>query len=275
MIPRDFITAWRAHAPWVQDFQVEQDLIISRALVMLYSHPLLAKGLAFRGGTALYKLHLKPAARYSEDIDLVQVDARPAGPMMAAVREVFDPWLGKPQWKQGEGGITFLYRFASEDTPPVRLRLKIEINSREHFTVYGLVKSVFDVDSRWFSGSADVVTYELDELLATKLRALFQRKKGRDLFDLALALEAGKADPRRVIAAFSAYMEHGGHQVTRALFEQNLAGKLGDRQFAADIGPLLAAGHTWDIARAAQAVSSRLIRHLPGDPWKGTEKPSS
>ena len=80
MIPRDYITEWRAHAPWVQDIQVEQDLIICRALVSIFSHPLLAKGLAFRGGTALYKLYLKPAARYSEDIDLVQITAEPQGP---------------------------------------------------------------------------------------------------------------------------------------------------------------------------------------------------
>jgi len=41
MIPRDYITEWRTEAPWVQDFQVEQDLVISRALVEIFSHPLL------------------------------------------------------------------------------------------------------------------------------------------------------------------------------------------------------------------------------------------
>ena len=71
LIPRDYITEWRARAPWVQDSQVEQDLVISRALVEIFSHPVLADGLAFRGGTALYKLYLMPPARYSEDIDLV------------------------------------------------------------------------------------------------------------------------------------------------------------------------------------------------------------
>ena len=65
------MTAWRANAPWVEDAQVEQDLVISRALVEMFSHSLLARSLAFRGGTALYKLYLTPAARYSEDIDLV------------------------------------------------------------------------------------------------------------------------------------------------------------------------------------------------------------
>ena len=94
MIPRDYITEWRARAPWIEDFQVEQDLVISRAMVEIFSEPSLAEALAFRGGTALYKLYLTPPARYSEDIDLVQVAAGPAGPMMDAVRSVLDPWLG-------------------------------------------------------------------------------------------------------------------------------------------------------------------------------------
>src|ERR1700751_5646065 len=106
MIPRDYITEWRVHAPWVQDIQVEQDLFVCRALVAIFSDPLLQRALAFRGGTALYKLHLKPAARYSEDIDLVQTRAEPAGPTIDALREVLDPWLGKPQRKQGAGRVT-------------------------------------------------------------------------------------------------------------------------------------------------------------------------
>ena len=71
MIPKDFLTAWRHHAPWVLDAQIEQDLIISRALVEIFSQAELKETLAFRGGTALYKLYLIPPARYSEDLDLV------------------------------------------------------------------------------------------------------------------------------------------------------------------------------------------------------------
>ncbi|MFA1622174.1 nucleotidyl transferase AbiEii/AbiGii toxin family protein [Rhizobium mongolense] len=130
MIPRDYITEWRAHAPWVQDIQIEQDLVISRALVEIFSHPVLSEALAFRGGTALYKLYVKPAAWHSEDIDLVQMRAEPAGPAMDALRSVLDPWLGAPRWKQTEGRVTFVYRFASEDAPPIPMRLKVEINSR-------------------------------------------------------------------------------------------------------------------------------------------------
>lgn len=269
MIPLDYITEWRSEAPWIRNDQVEQDLVISRALVEIFSTPLLRDALAFRGGTALYKLHLKPAARYSEDIDLVQTKAEAAGPMMHALREILDPWLGVPKWKQTEGRVTFVYRFDSEDVPPRPLRVKVEINTREHFSVYGLRKVPFTVNSRWFEGACEVNTYELDELLGTKLRALYQRKAGRDLFDLAVALTDGRADPARIVTVFLRYMDHGGHKITRALFEQNLAEKMHDPEFLADISPLLSADYEWDPEAEAPLISSRLIERLPGDPWKG------
>ena len=71
MIPEYSLTEWRQEVPWVRDYQVEQDLMISRALVSLYENPKIKDHLVFRGGTALHKLYIKPAARYSEDIDLV------------------------------------------------------------------------------------------------------------------------------------------------------------------------------------------------------------
>lgn len=263
MIPRDYITEWRGQAPWVQDFQVEQDLVISRALVNIFTHPVLKDALAFRGGTALYKLHIKPAARYSEDIDLVQVASEPAGNVMDALHDMLDPWLGKPRYKQSEGRVTFSYRFGSEDSPPVPLKLKVEINTREHFTVFGLHQTPFAVGSRWFEGRCNIPSYRLDELLGTKLRALYQRRKGRDLFDLALGLNRPDTDATRIVEAFTAYMEHGGHHVTRKQFEENIAAKLENRTFAADIGPLLAEGYEWDLARMAHVVSDKLIALLP------------
>lgn len=263
MIPHDDITAWRAHAPWVDDAQVEQDLVISRALVAIFSEPHLAKTLAFRGGTALYKLYLTPAARYSEDIDLVQVSGEQAGETLDALRAMLDPWLGTPRWKQTQGGITFTYRFASEDTPSVPLRLKVEINTREHFAVFGYARVPFAVASRWFDGTVDVVTFDLDELLGTKLRALYQRKKGRDLFDLALALDDPRTSAERVVESFSAYMTHGGHRLRRADLEANLQAKMADPGFTADLGPLLAGGRSWDPGRAMERVLEDLVARLP------------
>jgi predicted nucleotidyltransferase component of viral defense system len=77
MIPVAQITQWRTTAPWADDMQVEQDLILSRIIVEIFSDPFLKKELAFRGGTALHKLFFSPAARYSEDIDLVRTSKGP------------------------------------------------------------------------------------------------------------------------------------------------------------------------------------------------------
>lgn len=68
MINRTAIQQWSNHAPWIDNAQIEQDLIICRALVSIFSDEFLASQLAFRGGTALHKLYLSPQPRYSEDI---------------------------------------------------------------------------------------------------------------------------------------------------------------------------------------------------------------
>ena len=272
MIPRDYVTAWRATAPWVEDAQVEQDLVISRALVEMFSHPLLARSLAFRGGTALYKLYLTPAARYSEDIDLVQMEAGPAGSVMDAIQATLNPWLGKPRWKQTRGRVTFRYGFESGGAAPLKMRLKVEINTREHVAVLGHTTRSFSVQSRWFEGTASIPTFELDELLATKLRALYQRKKGRDLFDLSAALGDGRSDPQRIVQTFRSYMDAEGYPITRAMFEQNLDGKLRDSDFGSEMSGLLAVGRVWDLTAAARVVAESLLSRLPGQPWQGRKR---
>lgn len=65
MIPLAYITEWQEVAPWRDPIMVEQDLLISRVLLDLFRRDELRQQLAFRGGTALYKLCLVPAARYS------------------------------------------------------------------------------------------------------------------------------------------------------------------------------------------------------------------
>ncbi len=271
MIPRAHLTAWRAHAPWSTDAQVEQDLIISRAIVEVFSDALLSGRLAFRGGTALHKLYLTPPARYSEDIDLVQVEGGPIGDLMTALRQRLDPWLGAPRRKQSEGRMTMIYRFVSEIPPLTPLRLKVEVNTREHFSVCGYVRQPFAVDSPWFHGSAKLLTYELEELLATKLRALYQRSKGRDLYDLAAAVERlPRLDLAKVLECFSRYLEQEGHRVSRAEFEANMTEKMQDTGFHGDVEPLLATVAAYDPIAAYRGVHAALIARLPGQPWKGT-----
>lgn len=269
MIPADFIAEWREQVPWVQESQVEQDLVISRALTEIFAHDDLARALAFRGGTALFKLYLAPPPRYSEDIDLVQTVAEPIGPTIDRLRHRLDSWLGEPRRSFKKGRVTLLYRFTSEEAPPLPLRLKIEINSREHFSVLGLAHKCFEVRSRWFSATARIPTYTLDELLGTKLRALYQRKKSRDLFDLWWASRQFEVDFDRVARCFVEYLAAEGHNVSRAELEANLAGKLRDPVFLADLQPLLAPGITWDLEAAIEWAFEEITPRLRGNPWKG------
>jgi len=270
MIPQANIIAWRANVPWVDDAQVEQDLVLSRAAVELFADGDLAGKIALRGGTSLHKLFLQSPHRYSEDIDLVQTVAGPIGSIIDAMRANLDHWLGKPKRERSRGTVTVTYRFESE-IPPIRpMRLKIEINTREHFSLLGLKLRRFVVANPWFTGECDITTFESDELLATKLRALYQRRKGRDLFDLWLCIKQGVIEPQRLIDCFVEYMNREGNPLTRAQFEQNLHEKKADLAFLSDIGPLLRPGLSYDAATAIDVVRTSLIDLLPGEPWRGT-----
>ena len=149
------------------------------------------------------------------------------------------------------------------------MRVKLEINTREHFAVHGVVTRPFEVSNPWFSGAAEVPTYTLSELLGTKLRALYQRKKGRDLFDLVLGLDHLEVDPDPLIAAFVEYMAFGGTPITRAQYEANMAAKLKDAAFLDDVRPLLRTGLVHDPHEAWKRVQDALITRLPGEPWRG------
>lgn len=116
MIPRAFITAWRATVPWADDAQVEQDLVLTRAVVEMFTHPVVAEKLVLRGGTAFYKLYFSRPARYSEDIDVVQSVAHPIGEVLDSIRECLDPWLGKPRRELARDNVSLTY--PSSPKPP-------------------------------------------------------------------------------------------------------------------------------------------------------------
>ena len=148
------------------------------------------------------------------------------------------------------------------------MRLKIEINTREHGSVDALLSRELRVVNPWFTGSVDVVTYADEELLATKLRALYQRKKGRDLFDLWQALAALDVDDEGLVRVFGEYLKRDGLRVTRAQFERNLAQKQLMPEFHGDVLPLLSVGMVYEPAEAFSLVRRRLVERLPGKPWR-------
>lgn len=262
MIPRSHVLEWSKTVPWQEPRQVEQDLIITKALLKLYAHPHLCVSLAFRGGTALNKLFFNPPTRYSEDIDLVQTTAEPIGVTLDAIREVLDTWLGEPRRSFSGGRVTLVYRVVSDEGFP--LKLKVEINSREHFSVLGFHDYPLSCSSSWEAGTVMIRTFKIEELLGTKMRALYQRRKGRDLYDLYVALRTiPKIDPQLILRCFGEYVAFEGKRISKTLFLENMAFKLLNKEFREDIIPLLPRQkEPFEAEIAYQYVRENLLDYL-------------
>lgn len=258
MIPAAAITAWSAFAPWATLAQIEQDLILSRLIVEIAQDPTLGQQLAMRGGTCLHKLFSKPALRYSEDLDYVQVVTEPSGPMFDALRALADRLgLQVVRTESSDQMIRVRYRTPATDGSTM-IRIKVEVNTREKvpFREHRLVP--FEVQSAWFTGSASVRTFALEELLGTKVRALYQRRKGRDLFDLWIGLTQLNANVEKVAQAFRYYLPATEAPVQE--IRQNLLDKAGNRLFRTDLAPLVQQSPAgFSIETAMQEIQEHLI----------------
>lgn len=263
MIPQAYITEWSNYVPWQTNEQVEQDLVICRALVEIFKDEFLSNSLAFRGGTALHKLYLQPQSRYSEDIDLVQVRSEPIKEIIQRLQKSLS-FLGKSNVTPRKNNNTIYYRFESEFPPIQKLKLKVEINCREHFSVLGWKRKPFLVGSEWFNGDCNLTTYSIEELLGTKLRALFQRRKGRDLFDLWKALTTANIKPERIVKCYKEYMSFALEKSipTRKQFLMNLEAKRKDEEFLGDTIALLRPEEKYNQEEAFELVLKYLVEQM-------------
>jgi predicted nucleotidyltransferase component of viral defense system len=273
LIPSSYIQAWSAKAPWPDSRQVEQDLIICRALCDLFNAPALNGKIAFRGGTAINKLLFNTPLRYSEDIDLVQTQAEPIGTTINAIRDALS-WLGKCNREQAGHSMHLVFKFTPEADAQATLKLKVEINTREHGSLFGIKPYPFAVESDWYQGKTEIASFEPEELFGTKLRALLQRRKNRDLFDLHRGLEHLALNTGKLITCFDHYLALEGNPITRAVAEQRMLEKL-TRSLVEDVAPLLPAGVRFnddDAMQAFERVWKELIVRIKGDAWKLTDK---
>ena len=273
MIPRAYLQEWSAKAPWPDLRQVEQDLVICRALCDLFNAPALAGKIALRGGTAINKLLFRQPLRYSEDIDLVQTRSEPIGTTVDAIREAL-AWLGTCKRTRAGHSMHLVFRFAPEVAPDTALRLKVEINTREHGSLLGVKKYPFEVANGWHQDKTEIASFEAEELFGTKLRALLQRRRGRDLFDLNEGLRQLDLDPKKLVACLEHYLALEGNPISRADAERRMLEKL-TRNLIEDIDPLLPTGVRFTDADAIDAFSrvwTELVTRIKGDAWKLSDK---
>ena len=256
MIPYDTVTAWGVSHPWPSREQIEQDLLLSKAIIDIYRSEMLAGELIFRGGTALHKLVLPRPSRYSEDLDFVRSSAGGIGDIMKELTE-----LGKQSGfavKTKIGQFPKVYWQGTTQTGR-DLRIKIEINTYERSPALQLSKAAHVVHTDWFVGEAMVSIFQNEEMAATKLRALYQRSKGRDLFDLWLLANKIGIDANLTCHAFSAYRPVG-YTAKKAI--ENLEKKLSDTKFLTDIDSMVSADtreYHADEA-AAQIIETYLMK---------------
>ena len=185
MMNRRDVVQWSVEHPWQNMSQVEQDLLLSRAMIEIANDSLLGGELVLRGGTAFHKLFLPQPYRFSEDLDYVRRSSGGIGDVMKCLTSLGQEMGFEVRTKMGMYPKV-LWRFPFENG--VMGKIKIEIDTYERSPMLPLATRRHEVSNPFYNGTANIPTFQPEELVATKLRALYQRKKGRDLYDLWLAL---------------------------------------------------------------------------------------
>lgn len=169
--------------------------------------------------------------------------------------------MGNSKWKITHRSAKLIFKYETISGLPAKL--KIEINTTEHFQVLPLCSVPFSVQSAWWSGDAKISTYELDELMATKLRALYQRRKGRDLFDLWYVTKNQLINLDRLFDVFNKYCVNVAIHFTKGEFLKNLELKRDHQDFQMDMHALLPTGLKWDFEEAYSFVLDHVICRMP------------
>ena len=259
MISRTDIANWSVEHPWRTAHQVEQDLLLSQAICAISNDDYLGHELVFRGGTAFHKLFLPQPYRYSEDLDYVRTTAGGIGEVSRRLTALGND-LGYSVRTQMSKFPKIIWRFLYEDGAAGKI--KIEINTFERTAAFPLQRKDFMVDSPYYTGSTLVQTYQIEELMASKLRALYQRSKGRDLFDIWLALTELELEPLRILEAFPAYLPE---KVTTEKMITNLEDKLSNKGFCSDMDNLMRNNElNYDPQVAGRLVINELLSKLEG-----------
>jgi len=257
MISANDITKWSINHPWSTRDNVEQDFLLSQAICEISKDSLLNNELIIRGGTAFHKLFLQKPYRYSEDLDYVRSNAGGIGSIITQLVKIGDN-LGYKTSSSLSKYPKIFWKGMSESGQP--LKIKIEINTYERIPALPLIVLNHELNTEWYNSQSDVRTFQAKELIATKIRALYQRAKGRDLFDIWLSLEILTLDPLVIIDAFNTYRPDG---ITASLAIRNLEKKLEQRQFLEDVSGLAILHEiNYDPKQASVIVIEKLLRLL-------------
>jgi len=187
-------------AEWSLDVGViEKDYVLGWLLAGIANHPKLSPTWVFKGGTCLRKCSYE-TYRFSEDLDFTVVDGGPETPEDLAplfrevggcVREksgidlvVEDSAFRRCQNRRGNPTTQGRIAHGGPNPPPQLPELKLDVTADE-----ALVERVVprDIGHQYSDGPLPgdgVVCYSMVELFGEKLRALSERCRPRDLYDV-------------------------------------------------------------------------------------------
>ena len=217
-------------AEWSLDVGViEKDYVLGWLLAGIANHPDLAGTWVFKGGTCLRKCFYE-TYRFSEDLDFTVVDGGPETP--DALQPIF---VAIAEWMREESGIelvvedgTFRRRrnrrgnpttegriaYRGPNPPPQLPKVKLDLTTDEVVVEEVVQRAIGHQYSDSLPGDG-VVCYALVELFGEKLRALSERCRPRDLYDVVHMHRHPDLIGRQqaVAAALARKCEHAGIDV--------------------------------------------------------------
>jgi len=211
VIPRTALQArvseWR-----LTEEVVEKDYVLGWLLAGIGAHPVLGPTWVFKGGTCLKKCYLE-TYRFSEDLDFTVLEEGPLSPddLLPVLLEVLDtveqasgleltsrePVVKlRPGAQSAEGRI--YYR--GPRSTPGEARVKLDLTYDEIVAEPTVIRVVTHSYEDELPAPASVRCYAFAEVFAEKLRALAQRTRPRDLYDVVnLYRRADLAGERKLV----------------------------------------------------------------------------
>jgi len=235
----------------------ELDYRLVHALQAIYADPFLRDRLCLKGGTALNKLYLPGQGRLSVDLDFNAVGPREqvleertqiSQTVMTVLKQQDSSYDFTYRWRYEQASV---YARFSPLTGTAQQRLKLEISFIERFAILGREERTLLISP--FDEPLVINTYHLEELTSTKLRALYDRRKGRDIYDLFCIadFDLNRAAVRKMVLYYFYRANKVFHYPT---FVSNVERKIAERGFGDDVRGLIRRGSTLDWPAACEQV---------------------
>ncbi len=181
----------------LRDLMIAEKEIVLTYILQLFAEKGLLDKLGFKGGTCLRKMFIGSQGRFSTDLDFTALEAHEPEEMMIEMMVAFDqPFHGmgfsiaEDAYYETQDGLSWGANptYKHEWNPDGNSEIRLQISRRETPTLATQTRA--QIEQSYFQAlpfkPADVRTLALEEIIAEKIRACYQRNKARDIYDLGL-----------------------------------------------------------------------------------------